>query len=70
MIYDNIRRFADKKGISLTDVEAKAGIANGLIGKWRETVPRVDSLRAVAKVLDVTVNDLIDEQTQQADGGD
>ena len=59
MIYDKVRFFADKQNMSLTEVESKAGIANGLIGKWRDTVPRVDNLLAVARVLSITVNDLL-----------
>ena len=59
MIYDNIKSLADKKGMSIAEIEKKAQIGNGIIGKWRESAPNVDSLVKVAKVLNVSVNTLV-----------
>ena len=59
MIYDNIKAIADKKGLSIAEIEKKASLGNGIIGKWRESAPNVDSLVKVAKVLNVSVNTLI-----------
>ena len=59
MIYENIKAIADKKGLSIAEIEKKAKIGNGIIGKWREATPNVDSLAKVAKVLNVSVNTLI-----------
>ena len=62
MIYDNIKAIADKKGLSIAEIEKKARLSNGIIGKWREAAPNVDSLVKVAKVLNVSVNTLIKER--------
>jgi transcriptional regulator with XRE-family HTH domain len=59
MIYDNIKALADKKGISIAEVEKRAQIGNGIIGKWKESNPNVDSLVKVAKVLNVSINTLV-----------
>lgn len=59
MIYDNIKNIAEKKGMSIAEIEKKAKIGNGTIGRWRESFPNVDSIVKVAKVLNVSVNTLI-----------
>lgn len=59
MIYDNIKSIADKKGLSIAEIEKRAKIGNGIIGKWKEASPTVDSLMKVARVLNVSVNTLV-----------
>ena len=59
MIYDNIKAIAEKKGLSIAEIEKKAQIGNGIIGKWKESTPNVDSLIKVAKVLNVSINTLM-----------
>lgn len=61
MIYDNIKSVAEKKGMSIAEIEKKAQIGNGTIGRWRKSFPNVDSVVKVAKVLNVSVNTLIRE---------
>lgn len=61
MIYDNIKSIAEKKGMSIAEIEKKAGIGNGTIGRWRESYPNVDSIVKVAKVLSVSINTLVKE---------
>lgn len=59
MIYDNVKRLSDEKGISISQLEKEAGLGNGTIGGWRTSAPRLDSLQAVAKVLKVKVDKLL-----------
>ncbi len=59
MIYENIVKTCKEKGISIMALERKAGIANGVIGRWRESSPTVDTLRKVADALEVPITDLI-----------
>lgn len=63
MIFANITRICKKNGYSISHVEKKAGLGNGAIGKWRTVSPNVESLKAVAKVLECTVDDLLREET-------
>ena len=59
MIYDNVKRLSDEKGITISKLEKEAGLGNGTIGGWRTSAPRLDSLQAVAKVLKVKVDKLL-----------
>lgn len=54
-----IKSICDKKGISLAELERKAGLGNGTVGRWDESVPNLASLDAVAKVLGTTSAELI-----------
>ena len=59
MVYSNVKAFAKKKGISLSEVERRANLSKGSITKWKTASPTVKSLSAVAAVLGVTVNQLL-----------
>ena len=64
MIYENVKRLAEKQNISIREVERRAGLENGAISKWVGTVsPRLENAMAVAKVLGVDVKDLVKEAT-------
>ena len=59
MIYDKIKEVCKSKGVSVTPVERKAGLSNGAISKWNDVSPTVDKLNAVAKVLKVKIDTLL-----------
>ena len=59
MIYENILDVAKKKKMSLNRIEKEANLSSGAIGKWKKSSPTVDNIKAVAKVLNVSVNTLI-----------
>lgn len=59
MIYENVKALADKRGISITELEKKAELSNGAIGKWRDSSPSVENLSRVAKALNVSINTLV-----------
>lgn len=61
MIYDRIKQICEEKGISITQLEKKAGLTNGSISKWNNHVPQADRLQAVAKVLKVKMEKLLQE---------
>lgn len=60
MIYDAIKEICKKKGLSVSSVEKKAGLSTGAISKWNDSSPTVDKLNAVAKVLNVKIDRLLD----------
>ena len=60
-IYKNVSELAKQKNLSISEIEKRAALANGTIGKWRESDPKVSSVEAVAKTLGVTVNRLLKE---------
>lgn len=59
MIYDTIKDLCKERGLSVSSVEKKAGLSNGAISKWNDSSPTVDKLSAVAKVLNVKVDCLL-----------
>lgn len=61
MIYNKICALAKKKGISIYRLEKEAKLSKGSICKWEKSIPAVDSLQKVAKLLDVTVDSLLEE---------
>ena len=50
-IYENVKKLADEKGMSIAEVERAAGIANGTIGKWRTKKPKMETVLKVADAL-------------------
>lgn len=60
-VYENIKALADQKELPIYKLEQQAGIGNGVISAWKTSVPMLDKLLKVAKVLGVTVSDLIEE---------
>lgn len=62
MVYKNIKEIADKKGIPITVLEEKAGLARGTIFKWSDSSPTVANLKKVADLLKVKVDTLLKEQ--------
>lgn len=58
-VYDTIKRICDQRRISIHKLEMTAGVGNGTIGGWKKRMPRMDSLIAVAKALDIPVELLI-----------
>ena len=67
MIYKNICRIAKQKGISINRLEKMAGVARGSICKWgssgesNKVEPGIWKLEKVAKILDVSVEQLIEK---------
>ncbi len=67
MIYENISRLCEKKGISIKEFERRAGLKNGMVGKWRKAKPRIDSLQKAADFFGVTVNYLLREVKEESE---
>lgn len=63
MIYENIKYYAKKRGLTMREIERRAGLARGHVEKWKRTYkPNLTSLQKVADVLGVTVNTLLKER--------
>lgn len=58
-IYNRIKEICKEKGISPSAVEKKAGLGNGAVTKWNDFSPSVKNLKAVADILEVSVDELI-----------
>ena len=58
-----IRKLCKSRGISLTELEQNVKLANGTICKWEGKSPGVDNVRKVADFFDVTVDELLKEES-------
>ena len=59
LIYQNVLRFCEERGISLARLERETGIGNGTISRWKTSFPRVDILKKVADYFGVSVDSLL-----------
>ena len=59
MIYNNIKKLCVEQNISISQLEREAGLGNGTVGGWKTASPTIDNLQAVAKVLKVKVEKLL-----------
>lgn len=59
MLYDRIKARCSEMGLTVAEVERRAGLSNGSISKWGKSMPQADRLNAVAKVLKTTVDKLL-----------
>ena len=64
MIFDNVKELANKKGMSIGELERAAGLSNGAIFKWKVSIPKIDSVKSVADVLNVKVDKLLEENKE------
>lgn len=63
LIYENVKKYADKLGLSIREVERRAGLENGAISKWVGDVsPRLENAMRVAEVLGIPVQDLVKKE--------
>lgn len=63
MLLDGIKARCKEKNITIAELERMAGIGNGVVGRWDKMNPRLDSLCAVASALDVTVDELLKDNS-------
>ena len=60
MLYENVLRLATDRGMSISELEKKVGLSKASISKWKKSSPTADNLKAVAKVLKVKVDKLLE----------
>ena len=65
MIYNVVKRLCDEQGISIAECEKRAGLGNGVISGWKKGNPRLDKIRAVAGVLNTTVDALLEDNEEE-----
>ncbi len=61
VIYENVKKLCVEQGLTVMALEQKAGLANGTVGGWRNSIPTAISLQKVAAVLGVAMEDLLKE---------
>lgn len=61
MVFTNISKRCEERGVSVYQLEKNCDLGNGTIGKWRDVSPTVNKLKKVADYLDCTVDELLKE---------
>ena len=61
MLFNRIKDLCEDHGMSINALEKAAGLTRGSFCKWDSSVPSVDKVAAVARVLGVTVDELLRE---------
>ncbi len=60
MVYKKIIQYCKKNKITVTELEKKCGLGNGVIGKWKAgSEPSLSSLKKIEKVTGIAMADLI-----------
>ena len=61
-MYESISRWCEKKGMTIRQLEMKADLKNGAIGKWKTSSPTLVNLEKVAKALGISVATLLRDE--------
>lgn len=63
-IYEKIVEECRAQNITIAELERKAGLSNGTVGKWASAPEgiRLKSISLIAKALDVPIINFIEEQ--------
>ena len=62
MLFERISALCKEHGISIAKLEKEAELGNATIRGWRDSSPRVDSLKKVADYFKCSVDDLLREE--------
>jgi lambda repressor-like predicted transcriptional regulator len=57
--YEKVKILCKKKGMSVRQLEIKAGLSTGSISKWDKCCPIATKLKAVTDVLGCTMEELL-----------
>ena len=55
---ERIRLLAKKNGTNIKSLEMRSGLSNGSIRRWETSMPTIDNLAAIAKELNVSIDNL------------
>ena len=66
MIYDNVKALCEERNLTIQKLEEQAKLANGTIGRWRDSKPMAESIKKVATVLGVSMEEIMKDSTQVA----
>jgi transcriptional regulator with XRE-family HTH domain len=68
LIATNIGYLCKAHGTTFAEVERAVGLGNGVIRRWDEYSPRVESLKLVADYFNVSIDELMREEETNAKG--
>lgn len=61
MIYENVVRLCEERGITVSALEKELNLGNATVRGWKISDPRTSKLKSVADYFGCTVDDLLKE---------
>lgn len=61
-LLDKIKQEAKKQGLTLRQINDKANLGTNAIYRWKNQTPNINSVKKVAKILNVSVDYLIEKE--------
>lgn len=61
-MFDRVKEVSKKRGLSLAQLNEKAGFKQNVIYSWKTKTPSIDKVEAVSKVLGVSVDYLLGKE--------
>ncbi len=61
MLYDNVKKLCEEKGVSILSLEKALGFPRSSICKWNENEPGIRKVQKVADYLGVSIEELLAE---------
>lgn len=58
-IYENVKRIGKERRHSISSIERDLHFTKGSIYKWNKSAPGIQKVRAVANLLDCSIEDLV-----------
>lgn len=65
MLYDNVKKLCEEKGVSILSLEKALGFPRSSICKWKENEPGIRKVQKVADYLGVSIETLLAEDERR-----
>lgn len=65
LLYEKIADLCKERGLAISALETRCGLGNATIRGWKNSSPRVDSLKKVADYLGVTIEKLLEDEPEK-----
>ncbi|BDZ30589.1 helix-turn-helix transcriptional regulator [Lactiplantibacillus sp. WILCCON 0030] len=65
-MFERIKKISKEQGYSLSQLNDKAGLKTNIIYSWKNKVPSIEKLNAVANVLGVSTDYLLGKTSEKA----
>ena len=65
MLFEKINTLCKKTSITIAKLERECAMGNGTVRGWKNSSPSIEKLKKVADYFEITVDELISEETLQ-----
>ena len=64
-LYDRVKDLCNERGISIRQLEIRLGIGNGIIARWKTSIPNSERLDKVAEFFGVSTDYLLGKKPKE-----